>query len=147
MRTWTTETWLAGTPDEVLAILTDPNSISRWSPLSYELLELDSERLEAGSRARVRGALSGCPLEFTVHVHEAHEGRFALLAQGPVSIDAEYLVHPARGGSRLRASVRVGGRGLVGMTLARAADALLATGLLRMSVARLGREPRPTAQR
>jgi hypothetical protein len=147
MKTWTTETWLAGTPDEVLAILTDPNSISRWSPLSYELLELDGERLETGSRARVRGALSGCPLEFTVHVHEAHDGRFALLAQGPVSIDAEYLMHPAPGGSRLRASVRVGGRGIVGIALARAADALLAAGLLRTSVARLARELRATVQR
>jgi hypothetical protein len=144
MRTWTTETWLAGTPDEVLAILTDPDSISRWSPLSYELLELDGERLEAGSRARVRGALRGCPLEFTVLVNEAHDRRFAVLATGPVSIDAEYLLKPSRGGSRLRASVRVGGRGLIGVALARAADALLAAGLLRMSVARLARELRPT---
>lgn len=75
-----------------------------------------------------------------MHVHEARDGRFALLATGPVSIDAEYLLRPARGGSRLRASVRVGGRGLVGTALARAADALLAAGLLRTSVGRLARE-------
>jgi hypothetical protein len=147
MKTWTTETWLEGTPEEVLAILTDPASISRWAPLSYELLELDGERLEAGSRARVRGALSGCPLEFAVHVDQAHDGRLALLAEGPVSIDAEYLLAPVPGGSRLRASVRVGGRGVVGRVLARAADALLATGLLRLSVSGLARELRSTVQR
>lgn len=147
MRTWTTETWLDGTPDEVLGLLTDPRAISRWAPLSYELVEFDGDRLEAGSRARVRGALRGCPVEFTVHVRDAQDGRLALLAQGPVDIDAEYMMHPVRGGSRLRASVRVHGRGLVGLTLARAADGLLAAGLLRISVSRIARELRATGSR
>jgi hypothetical protein len=110
-------------PDEVLAKLTDPEAIARWSPVSYELLEFDGDRLRAGSRARVRGALAGRPLEFTVDVHQAHDGRLALLARGPVSIAAEYLLHPVRGGSRLRASVTVTGRGLFGFPLARGGGA------------------------
>jgi uncharacterized protein YndB with AHSA1/START domain len=140
MRTWTTETWIAGEPAEVLAAMVDPDAIARWSPVRYELLELDGERLGAGSRARVRGALGGRLVEFTVHIHEANDGRLALVADGPVAIDAEYLFEEARGGSWLRASVRVGGRGVVGVTLARMADGLLAAGLLRVSVARLARD-------
>jgi hypothetical protein len=140
MRTWTTDIWLAGRPDEILAILTDPRAIARWAPVKFQLLELDGERLEAGSRARVRGALAGRSLEFTVDVSEAHDGRLALIATGPVSIVAEYLVGALRGGSRVRASVSVAGRGLVGSALARVVEGLLAAGLLRASVAGLGRE-------
>ena len=145
MRTWTTETWVAGLPDEVLAALTDPNSIARWSPVKYEVLELDGDRLHAGSHAKVRGALAGYPLEFTVDVHEAHDRRLAVLARGPVSIAAEYMLHPVRGGSRLRASVSVSGRGLFGVTLARAVEGLLAAGLLRASMTRLAHELSPAA--
>jgi carbon monoxide dehydrogenase subunit G len=140
MKTWTTETWLDVMPDEVLAKLTDPESIARWSPVGYELLELDGDRLRAGSQAKVRGALAGWPVEFTVDVHDAADGRLALLARGPVSIAAEYLLHPVGGGSRLQASVSVAGRGVVGGSLARALDGLLAAGMLRVSVRRLARE-------
>jgi hypothetical protein len=145
MRTWTAETWVGRSPDEVLAKLTDPHAIAQWSPVDYELLELDGDRLRAGTRARVRGALGGRAVEFAVHVHQAHDGRLALLASGPVSIAAEYLLHPARGGSRLRASVSVSGRGLFGFPLARAVEALLAAGVLRASVSRLSRELAPAS--
>jgi hypothetical protein len=140
MSIWTTETWIPRVPDDVLATLTDPESIARWSPVEYELLELDGERLEAGSRAKVRGAFAGRPVEFAVDVHQADDGRLALLARGPVTIAAEYLLHPVRGGSRLRASVSVHGRGLIGSALAKAIDAVLCAGMLRVSVGRLRRE-------
>ena len=140
MSIWIMETWVPGAPDVVLATLTDPESIGRWSPVEYELVELDAERLETGSRAKVRGALAGRPLEFAIDVHQAHDGRLALLARGPVTIAAEYLFHPVRGGSRLRASVSVNGRGALGSALARMIDALLCAGLLRLSVGRLRRE-------
>ena len=139
-RTWTTETWLDVVPDEVLAKLTDPEAIARWSPVGYELLELDGDRLRAGSRAKVRGALAGRPVVFTVDVHHAHDGRLSLDANGPVSIAAEYLLHPVKGGSRLRASVSVSGRGVFGVPLARAVEGLLAAGLLRVCVRRLAQE-------
>lgn len=140
MSTWTTETWLAGVPDEILELLTEPEAISRWSPIPFELLELDDERLRTGSRARIRGPLAGRQVEFDVEIEEADDGRLSLFADGPVAIDAQYVVQPTAGGSVVRASVSVSGSGLIGGVLARAADALLAAGMLRVSVARLGEE-------
>jgi hypothetical protein len=107
------------------------------------LLDLDGERLVAGTRARVSGALAGRRLEFDVEIHEADEERLSLVAHGPVSIGAEYLLAPADGGSDVRASVSVSGRGLLGGILARAFEAVLAAGALRASVARIGRELEP----
>jgi hypothetical protein len=136
-KVWTAETWLAALPDEVLARLTEPDSISSWAPVPYELVELDGTRLVTGSRARVRGALGGRKVEFTVDVHQADNGRLALLASGPILISAEYLLRGFRGGSTLRASVSVTGRGMIGSLRAHAVECLLAAGLLRTSVNRL----------
>ncbi len=70
MKTWTTETWVAGSPDEVLGLLTEPEAIARWTPIPFEVVDLDAPRLSAGTRARVRGALAGRALEFDVEIHE-----------------------------------------------------------------------------
>jgi hypothetical protein len=59
MKTWTTETWLAGAPEQVLELLSEPDAIARWAPIAFEVLDLDRERLVAGTRARVSGALAG----------------------------------------------------------------------------------------
>jgi hypothetical protein len=138
-KTWTTEMWVAGMPEAILDVLTDPEAIARWAPLEFEVLELDGVRLEAGSHARVSGGLAGRHLEFHVDIREAHPRRVSLIANGPVAIDAEYVLRPSRGGSSVRASVSVSGRGLIGGALARATEALLAAGVLRASVARMGR--------
>jgi len=143
MKTWTTETWVAGAPEEVLELLTEPDAIARWAPIPFELLDLDGARLQPGTRARVSGALAGRRLEFDVEIHEADEERLSLVANGLVSIGAEYLLVPADGGSDVRASVSVSGRGLLGGTFARAFEAVLAAGALRASVARIGRELEP----
>ena len=143
MKTWTTETWVGGTPEEVLELLTEPDAIARWAPIPFELLDLDGERLVTGTRARVSGALAGRRLEFDVEIHEADEERLSLIANGLVSIGAEYRLAPADGGSDVRASVSVSGRGLLGGTLARAFGAVLASGALPASVARIGRELEP----
>jgi len=143
MKTWTTETWLAGAPEEVLELLTEPDAIARWAPIPFELLDLDGARLQQGTRARVSGALAGRRLEFDVEIREADEERLSLVANGLVSIGAEYLLAPADGGSDVRASVSVSGHGLLGGTLARAFEAVLASGALRASVARIGRELEP----
>ncbi len=143
MRTWTTKLWLAGMPEQVLELLTEPDAIARWAPIQFDVLSLDTERLEAGSCARVRGTLAGRELEFDVLIREAHDGRLSLVASGPISIDAEYVLSPLDGGSAVRASVRVTGRGLLGGVLARAVEALLAAGALRNSVARIARELEP----
>ena len=143
MKTWTTATWVGGTPEEVLEVLTEPDAIARWAPIPFKLLDLDGERLVAGTRARVSGALAGRRLEFDVEIHEADEERLSLVANGLVSIGAEYLLAPSDGGSDVRASVSVSGRGLLGGVVARAFEAVLAAGALRASVARIGRELEP----
>jgi hypothetical protein len=143
MRTWTTEMWLAGMPEQVLELLTEPDAIARWAPIGFELMELDGERLQAGTRARVRGSLAGRQLEFDVEIREAHDGCMSLVATGPISIDAEYVLSPSDGGSDVHASVSVSGRGLIGGVLARATEGLLAAGALRSAVARMARELEP----
>ena len=143
MRTWTTQTTVTGLPDEVLALLTDPDAIACWAPVPFELIDLDTDRLVTGSRARVRGHLAGRTLEFDVKVLAAHEERLALLATGPISIDVEYALRPAAEGSELRASVSVRGSGLIGRVLAQATDALLAAGALDLAVSRIGRQLDP----
>ena len=145
MRTWTTQTTVTGLPDEVLAMLTEPDAIARWTPVPFELIDLDTDRLVAGSRARVRGRLAGRTLEFDVEVLAADDERLALRATGPISIDVEYALRPAGEGSELRASVSVRGRGLVGRMIAAATTALLAGGALATSMGRLERELGPTA--
>jgi uncharacterized protein YndB with AHSA1/START domain len=143
MRTWTTQTTVAGLPDEVLALLTEPDAIARWTPVPFELLELDTDRLVAGSRARVLGRLAGRTLEFDVEVLAADEERLALVADGPISMDVEYHFRRVASGSEVRASVSVRGSGLFGRVLAQATDALLATGALHIAVSRIGRELEP----
>ena len=143
MKTWTTETWVAGAPEEVLELLTEPDAIARWAPIPFELLDLDDERLVAGAHARVTGAFAGRRLEFDVEIHEADEERPSLVANGLVSIGAEYLLAPSDGGSDVRVSVSVSGRRLLGGVVARAFEAVLAAGALRASVARIGRELEP----
>jgi hypothetical protein len=143
MKTWTTEMWLAGMPEEILELLTEPDAIARWAPIPFELIDVDSDRLESGTRARVRGGLAGRQLEFDVMIREADYERLSLLATGPIAIDAEYVLRPADGGSEVRASVSVSGRGFFGAVLARAVEALLSAGALRASVARIGRELEP----
>lgn len=140
MSTCTTEMWLPSDSESVLAMLTDPDAIARWAPIDFDVLELAGERLEAGSHARVCGALAGHPLEFDVEIHEAHERCLSLAASGPVSIDAQYQLRPAGRGSKVRASVSVSGCGILGTALARLVEAFLAAGALRSSIARIGRE-------
>lgn len=143
MKTWTTETWVAGPPEKVLQLLTEPDAIARWAPIPFEVLDLEGARLEPGTRARVTGSLAGRQMQFDVHIREADEERMSLVATGPVSIGAEYELAPADGGSEVRASVSVSGRGLLGGVLARAFETVLAAGALRASVGRIGRELEP----
>ena len=146
MGTWTTQTTVTGLPGEVLALLTEPDAIARWTPVPFELVDLDTDRLVTGSRARVRGRLAGRALEFDVKVVAADDERLALVATGPISLDVEYALHPAASGSELRASVSVRGSGLIGRVLAQATDALLAAGALDLAVSRIGRQLKPALE-
>jgi hypothetical protein len=99
----------------------------------------------AGSRARVRGRLAGRSVEFAVEVLQADERRLALVADGPISLDVDYLLSARKQGSEVQASVSVRGRGLLGRVFAAATTALLAGGALGSSIGRLERELEPVA--
>jgi hypothetical protein len=144
MSTWTSETWLAGAPEEVLDLLTEPDAIARWAPIDFEVSDHEGERLRAGTHTRVCGILAGRRLEMDVEVLDAEDGRLALVANGPISIDVEYVLRPLDRGSQMRASVSVAGRGLIGRVLAQATDMVLAAGALDRAVDRIGRELQPT---
>jgi hypothetical protein len=140
MRTWTATTTIAGRPEAVLEVLTDPAACERWAPIAFEVEALDSDRLSAGSRARVSGRLAGKRVEFDVEVHEAGDGRLQLTAAGPVDLDVLYALKSAPSGSEVTASIAVRGRGLTGRLLAQATDALLAGGALHHAIDRIARE-------
>ena len=143
MSTWTTQTICNGTPEDVLELLTEPGAIARWSPVPFTILDEDRERLCAGDRVRVRGALAGRGVEFLVKVAKADDGHLALTATGPIQIDVDYRVVGDVRGTSLRARIGVAGSGLFGRVLAGAADALLAAGALRMAVDRIAEELEP----
>jgi hypothetical protein len=127
----------------VLELLTEPDAIAEWAPVPFEIVSIADRRLRTGSRARVAGRLAGRAVEFDVFVHEASGDRLALAADGPISLDVQYVLRPAPGGSDVRASISVEGRGLFGRVLASATEALLAAGALRVSLDRLGRQLLP----
>jgi len=141
MKTWTATTIVDAGPDAVLDILTDPDAVARWAPIPFDVDDLDTPRLTAGSRARVTGRLAGRRVGFDVEVHEAEHGRLALVATGPIGLDVAYDLSAADGGSEVRASISVRrGTGITGRVMAEATNALLSAGALTHAVSRLGRE-------
>jgi hypothetical protein len=96
--------------------------------------------LTPASGGRVRPA----PVGVRPEIHEADGERLSLVANGLVSIGAEYQLAPADGGSDVRGSASVSRRGLLGGILTRAFETVLAAGAPRPSVARIGRELEPT---
>jgi len=140
---WHSNTTVAASPTDILALLTEPEAIARWAPVPFEVMALDGKRLETGSRARVAGRLAGRSVEFDVNVARASQDRLELVAQGPICLDVKYRVRPAGSSSEIEASIAVEGRGLFGRVLAKATEALLAGGALRVSLDRLARELQP----
>ena len=143
MCSWHSNTTVSGSPSDVIALLTEPEAIARWAPIPFEVMALEGERLESGTRARVAGSLAGRSVEFDVDVLRASHEQLELVAKGPIWIDVKYRVRPAGSSSEIDASIAVEGRGLMGRVLAKATEALLAGGALRMSLERLARELRP----
>jgi len=137
MATWTTRTTIDATPEEVLALLTDPEECSRWSPISFDVEQLDCQRLSAGCSACVAGELAGKRVSFDIDVIEAGDGRLRLRASGPVDLAVEYRAEALAERSEVFAQVAVLGRGgLRGRLLSAAADAAVA-GLLPAAVQRI----------
>jgi hypothetical protein len=137
---WTATTRANATPEQVLEALTHPDEIRRWSPVDFDLEELDGRRLAAGTRGRVTGKLAGVRVGFDVEVHAADEARLELSADGPVGLDVSYELTVDETGAELRArvSMRRSG-GLTGRLVANATAALLSAGALEGAAGRIAR--------
>jgi hypothetical protein len=122
----------------VLAALTDPEAIRRWSPVAFELDGSGAQRLRAGSRTGVSGRLAGVGTRFDVEVLAADEQGLRLRAEGPVKLDVEYAIAQLERSAEVRAQVVVeAGAGLGGRILSRAVDGLLAAGVLDSALNRM----------
>ena len=140
MREWTATTRANATPEQLLQALTHPEEIRRWSPVDFDLDDLDGRRLAAGTRGRVTGRLAGVTVGFDVEVHAADEDRLELSADGPIGFDVRYDLTGDASGAELsaRVSMRRGG-GLTGRLVANATAALLSAGALEGAAGRIAR--------
>jgi hypothetical protein len=124
----------------VLEVLTHPEEIRRWSPVDFDLDDLDGRRLAAGTRGRVSGRLAGVKVGFDVVVHTVDEARLELSANGPVGLDVRYDLAVDESGAELNASVSMRrGDGLTGRLVANATAALLSAGALEGAAGRIAR--------
>lgn len=140
MAQWSATTTTKATPEQLLEVLTHPEEIRRWSPVDFDVDDLDASRLAPGTRARVTGKLAGVRVGFDVEVHSADEDVLELSADGPVGLDVRYELAPAETGSELYASVSLRrGGGITGRLVANATAALLAAGALEGAAGRIAR--------
>ena len=140
MAHWTATTTAKATPKQILEVLTHPEEIRRWSPVDFDVDDIDASRLAPGTRARVTGRLAGVRVGFDVEVHAADHERLELSADGPVGLDVRYELAPAKAGSELSASVSIRrGGGITGRLVANATAALLTAGALEGAAGRIAR--------
>ena len=138
---WNTHRKVSADPADVIDVLTCVDAIQCWSPVDFELDDLDERRLYSGTRARVVGCLAGFGVGFDVEVLEASCDRLALVARGPVELDVQYQVESADAGASVEAEVSVRSTGGIGGRLvARAVNTLLAAGVLDRALSRIGAE-------
>jgi hypothetical protein len=138
MSEWTAKARARATPCQVLQVLTLPDEIRRWSPVDFDLDDLDGRRLAAGARGRVTGRLAGVKVGFDVEIHAADEAILELSADGPVGLDVRYELVKDETGAELIASVSMRrGGGLTGRLVANATAALLSAGALEGAAARI----------
>jgi hypothetical protein len=141
MASWETRTIVNGAPEDVLEVLTDPSAARRWSPIGFELEQIEGDRLRSGTRAVLSGKLAGRGVSFDVEVIKASDGQLELRAVGPVEMDVAYDAVAAGGATEVVASVKVRSTGgLIGRMLSSATDALLAGGALNVAVQGVARE-------
>jgi len=141
MGTWQTSTTVMGCPEDVLEVLTDPCAARRWSPIGFELEQIEGDRLVSGSRAVLSGKLAGRSVKFEVNVVKAGDGRLELHAKGPVEMDVRYIAAELGEMTEVKASVEVrSAGGLMGRLISSATDALLAGGALNIAVQSVARE-------
>ena len=123
-------------PEAVLAALTDPDAVARWSPVAFEVETMTRAACAPGTRTRVSGKLAGVRVGFDVEVHRGR--RPAARAVGPrAGPHGRQLRRRARAGrlDQVHASVSVAkGRGCVAGLMAEATAGLLRAGALSPAV-------------
>jgi hypothetical protein len=140
MRSYTATIETTAAPEQVLAVLTDPDAIREWSPVPFELDGAEEPALRAGTKTRVRGSLGGVRVGFDVQVEAADDQGLRLRAQGPVALDVAYDLRRLANGSEVSARVSVGrARGLASRLVGKATEALLAAGALQGAAGRIAR--------
>jgi hypothetical protein len=140
MERWSSTSRANATPERLLEVLTHPQQIRHWSPFEFEMDDLASRRLVAGTRTQVSGRLAGVRVTFEVHVHAADTERLALSAEGPIGLDVCYELASDHVGAEMTASVRVRtGKGLTGRLVASAVSTLLTAGALDGATGRIAR--------
>lgn len=128
-----------GDPQKILDLLTDPEAVRSWSPIAFEVEDLEGDRLRTGTFAHIAGRLGGRRMSFDIEVHKASDGQFILRAEGPVKIQVHYGIEPAEDGEgSITAYIEVAsGGGIIGRLAASATDAVLAAGALEQTVKKI----------
>lgn len=135
---WSARACVDAETHEVLQAITDPAAIAAWAPVSFEVEDLEGNRLRAGSRARVTGSLAGIRVTFEVEVLSADSDGLELVASGPVSFDVRYVFSYDDSGLVVDASVRLRRQaGLTAHILQAAVTTLLNAGALESALGRL----------
>src|SRR3954466_6076015 len=111
MGTWQTTATVMGEPDDVLEVLTDPDAARRWSPIGFELEQIDGDRLRSGTHAKLTGKRAGKGVSFDVSVAKASDGQLELRATGPIEMDVAYDANVDEFGTQVVDSVAVRSRG------------------------------------
>ncbi|HEV2060494.1 MAG TPA: hypothetical protein VGR11_14150 [Solirubrobacteraceae bacterium] len=138
---WSARRFVSAEPPQVLEALTDPEFISLWAPVDFEVEGLRGRRLRGGSHAIVNGSLAGVAAEFEIHVLRADQAGFELQASGPIDFEVAYRFVPERPGVIVDAEIKLGSeRGLNARVLRAATGALLRGGALDRALGRLAHE-------
>jgi hypothetical protein len=142
MGAWSSSAAFDGDPQRLLRVLTEIDSIERWSPVPFRLAD-GADRLRAGQRLVVEGVVLGRSVSFDVEVDQADERGLSLRASGAFEIDVDYRIDRAAG--TVSASVGTRGRGALARVLASAANAMLSAGALERVLRRVINESNPPA--
>jgi hypothetical protein len=125
----------------VLQALTDPAACGRWAPIAFTTDQAPGERLQTGTRTRLRGRIAGRNVTFEIHVVAADERGLSLRATGPVRFEVDYRLAPAGRRTLIEAQITLAqARGITGAIIARATSAILDAGALRFALRAIAAE-------
>ena len=122
-------------PAHVLQVLTDPGACGRWAPIAFTTDQAPGQRLQAGTRTRLRGRIAGRNVTFEIHVVAADERGLSLRATGPVRFEVDYRLTPAARRTMIEAEITLAqSAGITAALIARATNAMLGAGALRFAL-------------